>query len=120
MELMKIINAKQTLEGLAERSDMNAHLAYWMTKFVMKTQHEHDFYIAEMRKLIDKYSEPSDGQEVRIAPESVSEFNAAVDALAKTDVEAPDIKFSLSEISKELKLSMKQMYPLMDFIDENK
>lgn len=122
MELIKIVNARKVLDSLSDREDVGAHLSYWMTKFVVKTESEHEFYAAEMRKLFDKYATKKDGDEdtLLIPGDKVAEFNAAVDTLNETDVEDPGICFNLSELSTELKLSMKQMYPLLDFIDEDK
>lgn len=122
MELIKIINARKVLCGISNDERINPHLSYWMTKFVAKTEGEYEFYASEMRKLFDKYAnKPEDeGVAIFIPNENVAAFNAAVEALHKTDVEDPGIRFNLSELSAELKLSMKQMYPLLDFIDENK
>lgn len=122
MELIKVVNARKVLDSLSDKEDVGAHLSYWMTKFVVKTESEHEFYAAEMRKLFDKYATKKEGDEdtLLIPGDKVAEFNAAVDALNKTDVEDPGIRFDLSELSAELKLSMKQMYPLLDFIDEDK
>ena len=122
MELIKVVNARKVLDSLADRVDIGAHLAYWMTKFVVKTESDHEFYASEMRKLFEKYATKKEGDEdtLFITNEKVAEFNAAVDVLNKTDAEDPGIRFNLSELSTELKLSMKQMYPLLDFIDEDK
>jgi hypothetical protein len=122
MELIKVVNARKVLDSLSNREDVGAHLSYWMTKFVVKTESDHEFYASEMRKLFDKYATKKEGDEdtILIPTEKVAEFNAAVDALNKTDAEDPGIRFNLSELSAELKLSMKQMYPLLDFIDEDK
>lgn len=121
MELIKIVNASRVLDSLSDREDVGAHLSYWMTKFVVKMESERDFYATEMRKLFDKYAIKKEGDEgtLFIPTDKVAEFNAAVDALNNTDVEDPGIRFNLSELSAELKLSMKQMCALLDFIDEN-
>lgn len=122
MELIKVVNARKVLDSLADRVDIGAHLAYWMTKFVVKTESDHEFYASEMRNLFEKYATKKEGDEdtLIIPNDKVAEFNAAVDALNKTDAEDPGIRFNLSELSTELRLSMKQMYPLLDFIDEEK
>ena len=122
MELIKIVNARKVLDSLSDREDVGAHLSYWMTRFVVKTESDHEFYASEMRKLFDKYATKKEGDNdtVIIAADKVAEFNDAVDALNRTDAEDPGIRFNLSELSAELKLSMKQMYPLLDFIDEEK
>lgn len=122
MELIKVVNARKVLDSLADQANIGAHLAYWMTKFVVKTESDHAFYASEMRKLFEKYATQKEGDEdaLLIPNDNVAAFNAAVDALNKTDAEDPGIRFNLSELSAELKLSMKQMYPLLDFIDEEK
>ena len=115
MELIKVVNARKVLDSLADQANIGAHLAYWMTKFVVKTESDHAFYASEMRKLFEKYATQKEGDEdaLLIPNDNVAAFNAAVDALNKTDAEDPGIRFNLSELSAELKLSMKQMYPLL-------
>lgn len=120
MELIKVINARQTLDGFADNDNIGAHLAYWMTKFVVQTKNEHEFYAKEMQKLLDKYGAKGEDDKLIIPAAKVADFQKEVFALENTDVEAPSIRFSLSELALELKLSMKQMYPLLDFIDEDK
>nr|DAO56491.1 MAG TPA: Protein of unknown function (DUF1617) [Caudoviricetes sp.] len=122
MELIKIVNARRVLDSLANKEDISAHLSYWMAKFVAKTESEYNFYVTGMHKLFDKYATKNgdDNAAICIPAENVDEFNSAVEELNKTNVEDPHIRFSLSELSAELKLSMKQIYPLLDFIDEEK
>lgn len=122
MELIKIINVRNVIESISDREDINGHLAYWMAKFVTKTEDEYNFYVTEMQKLLDKYSEKREGDEnsVLIPSDKITAFNDAVSSLNNTDVEDPGIRFNLSEISTQLKLSMRQMYPLLDFIEEDK
>ena len=120
MELIKVLGAKNVLESLSDREDISASLSYWMTKFVIECETEYNFYCTEMQKLIDKYKDPNAKGEVKIAEDKQAEFAAEIEKLEKMDVEAPKIRFPLSEIAGELKLSMKQIYPLMDFIEETK
>ena len=120
MELITVINARKVLDSFADKEDMCTHLSYWMTKFIAKTEGEQEFYANEMRKLFEKYADKQENDTIRIPTERVGEFNKAVEALNRTHVEDPGIKFSLSELSTELKISMKQMYPLLDFIEEDK
>lgn len=120
MELIKIINARNVLDSFADRAEIGAHLAYWMTKFVVKTVNEQTFYHNEMNKLFEKYAEKNEDDTIRIPNERISEFNQAMEELGQTNVEDPGIRFNLSELATELRLSMQQMYPLLDFIDEDK
>lgn len=119
MELIKIINARNVLEGFSEKEDVSARLAYWMAKFMAKTEVEYNFYVAETRKLYDKYA-VIEGDKLVVSPENVEAFKTEAEKLQKTEIEDPGIRFSLSDLSSELKLSMRQMYSLLDFIDEDK
>ena len=122
MKLIKIINARKVLESLSDREDVGSRLSYWMTKFIVKTDSDYAFYASEMRKLFEKYATKKDGDDdmLVVDADKVTEFNDAVEALNKTEAEDPGIRFRLSDLAAELKLSMKQMYPLLDFIDEDK
>lgn len=119
MKLIKIINARNTLESFSDREDIQGHLSYWMTKFVVKTKSEYDFYSTEIRKIISKYGNKDDEGNIVVPNEKFAECNEEISKLDQTDVEDPNIKFFLSELS-QLKLSMKQMHTLLDFIDEEK
>lgn len=120
MELIKIVNARNVLESLSDREEISVRLSYWMTKFVVKTESDFEFYTSEMHKLFDKYADRKDDDTIVVPTERVAEFNEAVGKLNKTEAEDPGIRFNLSELSAELKLSMKQIYPLLCFIDEEK
>lgn len=122
MELIKIVNARHVFENIADKENVSAHLSYWMAKFFAKTEAEHSFYVSEMRKILDRFAVKKEGEDdvTFIPSDSVADFNFAVENLNKTDVEDPNIRFKLSEVAAELKLSMRQMYSLLDFIDEDK
>lgn len=119
MELIKIINARKVLDSFSDKEEISAHLAYWMTKFVVKTEADHSFYASEAQKIFNKYAESEDGELV-VTGDKISAFKAELAALEKTEAEDPGIRFDLTELSSELKLSMRQMYPLLDFINEDK
>ena len=118
MTLIQIVTAHQAIDALSDR-DMNGQLAYRMAKFLSKTRTDYDFYSSEARKLYDKYGEKQSDDTLLIPAERVSEFNSALETLNGTNAEDPNIRFPLSEISSELKLSMRQIYPLLDFVDED-
>ena len=120
MELIKIVNARQALDSLANQADIGAHLSYWMTKFVVKTTNEYEFYYSKAREIVSKYAETNENGELVVPDFNVGDYTKEMSALESTDVESPGITFALSELSQELKLSMKQMYPLLDFIEEDK
>lgn len=120
MKLITIICARKVIEGFADKEDLSAHLAYWMTKFIAKTEGDYEFYKQETKKLYDKYSEVNSEGKYFVPADKVSAFRADADNLDSTEAEDPGIRFDLSELSAELKLSMRQMYPLLDFINEDK
>ena len=118
MKLKKIIDARCVLSGFTDDEKISAHLSYWMTKFLIKTENEYSFYVNEMQKLLNTFAVKNNNGELVIPSEKIANFNEAIEKLGETDVEDPQIRFSLSELSAELKLSMKQMYSLFDFVDE--
>ena len=119
MKLITIVNANNVINGFADNEDIGAHLAYWFTKFVVKTQDDVAFFQTEMRKLFDKYGVKGEDGSISIPNENASAFAQEVEALQNTEAQDPEIRFSLSELSAGLKVSLKQMYPLLDFINEN-
>jgi hypothetical protein len=119
MKLIDVVNAHNMIDSLSDKEGIGAHLAYMMTKFVIATQSDADFYTKEIRKLFDRFGKPGEGGNITIEAENIEDFQAAVTNLQNTEAVDPDIRLSLSELSKELKLSMKQIYPLMAFIKED-
>jgi len=120
MKLITVVEAHNTLDSLADQQNIGAHLAYWMTKFVVKTQSDAEFYAASASKIYEEFGEKSEDGNLVVKGEKVEAFKEALAKLQNTEAEDPGIRFSLSELANELKLSMKQMYPLLDFIDEDK
>jgi hypothetical protein len=118
MKLIDIISARQTLDKFADK-DISGHLSYWMTKFVVKTQADYEFYVNEVRKIFKKYAEKQDGDELVIPANKVADYNRDISELEATEAEDPGIRFDLCEINAELKLTMRQMYTLMNFINED-
>lgn len=118
MKLINIVNAYKVLDSLGDK-DINGRLSYWMTKYIAKTQTDYDFYASEIKRLYEKYGE-RENDVITIPADRIGEFNKDLDSLNNTDAEDPGIRFNLSDISAELSLSMKQMYPLLDFINEDK
>lgn len=119
MKLIDVVNAHNMIDSLSDKEGLGAHLAYMMTKFVIATQSDADFYNKEIRKLFDKFGKSDEDGNVTIRAENIESFQTSVANLQNTEAVDPDIRLSLSELSKELKLSMKQIYPLMAFIKED-
>lgn len=119
MKLITIVNANNAINGFADKEDIGAHLAYWLTKFVAKTQDEVTFFQTEMRKLFEKYGTKNEDGSYTVPNENAAAFAQDAEQLQNTEVQDPEIRFSLSELSSGLKVSLKQMYPLLEFINEN-
>ena len=118
MKLHTVIEARRMIESLSATEGLNPHLAYWMAKFVMKTESDYSFYSEQVRGLLVKYKAEDRGGNYEIAKEDVADFNDEFGKIGEIEVEDPGVRFSLSELSNELRLSMKQIYPLMEFINE--
>lgn len=121
MKLKTIVTAHNAVENIAADKSIGIHLAYWLAKFVSVTQSDVDFYTEELKKIIKEFDAKvlEDGG-IEVSTEHQADFLDRVNALHGTDAQDPGIRFSLSELSNELKVSLQQMYPLLDFIDENK
>lgn len=119
MKLIQVVNAHDVVDGFAEKENIGAHLAYTMTKFVVATQTDADFYHKEMQKIFEKYGDKLEDGKISIKSENVDAFQDSVERLQNTEASDPGIRFSLSEMANELKLSMRQIYPLMEFINDD-
>lgn len=119
MKLITIVGAHKVIDDLANTNEIGAHLAYWMTKFVIATQSEFEFYQESLRKLFEKYGVEKTDTGITVAEEHRDKLLEEIAKLDDTDAQDPGIRFSLAELSKELKISPKQMFYLMDFIDED-
>ena len=119
MNIIKVVNARNVLKEFSDDKNISTRLAYLMTKFIAVTETESEFYMAELREIVNKYAKIEDGKEETIIPaENIEGFNKEVLELNETPITDPGIRFSLSELSENLKLSMKQMHHLLDFINE--
>ena len=119
MTLLTIIKARNVIDGFAMRDGLSAHLAYWMAKFIAKTEDDNKFYAEGLRKITEKYHVTVGEDGMWKTDENVEDLEKEITELQDTEAQDPGIKFSLSEISDCLKVSLQEMYPLLDFIDEN-
>ena len=118
MKLIDVISAYKMIDSLADETGIGTRLAYKMTKFLIETQKEIDFYNASTKRLVAKYSVKEDGK-VSIPPENEAQIEADMKKLGESEVDEPSVRFSLTELSGELKLTMRQIYPLMPFVDDD-
>jgi hypothetical protein len=126
--LNNLITVRNTLANFAD-TVVSPRLAYQVAKFIKLTNEDEEFYNTRLRALFDTCAQRNeDGsfrltenqQGIMLEPEKIEEFNASIFELENVEVDAPDIKFALSDMTKELNMSAKQMMVLMDFIDEEK
>lgn len=59
-KLIDIVNARKVIDSFADRENVCAHLAYWMTKFVVKTSGDYDFYADSLNKAFRTYAIQND------------------------------------------------------------
>lgn len=125
----KLLTIRNILNSFKDLN-LSANLAYQITKFLMQSATEEEFYYSRLRSLLDEYAEKSedgnyipteDGEGVKIKLDLLEKFQTAYAELENTEVEAPNIKFALSAITKEItSITVNQMMVLMEFIDEEK
>jgi hypothetical protein len=129
MKIFNLIQVRHILDAY-KNTQLSSALAYQVTKFLMKSQTEEEFYYSRLRALFNEYAEKNedgsfvmtdDGQGIKIKQDLLEKFQVAYEELENTEVEAPAIKFALSAITKELNsITVNQMMALMEFIDEEK
>ena len=116
---------------LANFKDTMIHprLAYQIAKFLRLTQEDEEFYNTRLRALFDTCAQKNEDGSLRLTenqqgimlePSQIENFNKSIFELENLEIEAPDIKFALSDIANELKVSTNDMMILMDFIEEDK
>lgn len=118
MKLITVVKAYNALDAMADNEAISAKTSYWIAKFISKTQDDVRFYQKEVQKLFQKYGVKNDEGAFVIPASSMEEFSSEVEELEKTEAQDPGIRFKLSDLTGELKISPKNMYPLLDFIDE--
>lgn len=119
MKLKDIVAASNVIDRFALKEDMGVHLAYMMSKFIVSTKEDVAFYQKKLDELLLKYQVTQDANGIKTEGD-YEEFSNALKELQETDVIDPGIRFSLSELSNELKMSPQQIYPLLNFIEEDK
>ena len=120
MRISQILLAREAINSIDRTAQLDVKLVYTLTKFLTKTQNDYNFYISCVQDILNEYSEIAEDGRLMIVPERIDDFNRKMRELENLEVEDPGIRFALSDLSNELKLSMKQIFPLLDFIDEDK
>lgn len=123
MQIGKLIQVKRVLTPFFHEK-LSAKLSYKLMKFVSKLETEENFYNGKMREIIDTYCEKDENGNFipldngfKVKDGCILDCNKAISELDVLDVEAPEITFSVDELS-EMKLSVSDMMALSHFITE--
>lgn len=122
MKLKKLMEARKTIMQLADKQ-ISVSLAYKFMKFIKSSDDEDDFYNKRFQEIINKYGERDEQGKlsvtdsgIKIQPDKIDQCKDELVNLGNTDINPPEIKFSIEELS-ELKLSMMEVSTLDDFIN---
>ena len=123
MQIGKLIRAKNVLISFIKER-MSPKLSYKLMKFISKIEMEEKFFGEKVRDIINTYGERDENNElvsidnkIKIRESAEDDCNKAFAELDAVEVEAPNITFTLEELS-EIKLSVEDMVILEDFIVE--
>ena len=123
MEIIKIIQAKEVFAPHFQ-AKLAPSLSYKIYKLCKFAEQEEAFYNDKRRALIEEYAQRDENGEIvnnngmiALIPDKIAEARSAMAELDAIDVEAPNVKFTLDELS-EIKLSVADIVALDGFIEE--
>lgn len=124
MKLGNIETLYNTLSSLKEK-EMPIRLSYKFTLLLDKIDCDYNFFISEMRKIINKYGLKDDQGEliqengnIKINPDSLSLAEKALQDLHETEVKLPDVTLTLDELE-SLNIKPADLRALLPFIKED-
>jgi hypothetical protein len=123
MKLIRIIKAKEVFAPHFQEK-LAPSLSYKIYKLCKFAEQEEEFYNQKRRELIEEYAVRdengaiiSDNGMINIIPDRIAEAQSAMAELGSIDVEVPNVKFKLDELS-EIRLSVADIVALDGFIEE--
>ena len=123
MKLGNIETLYNTLSSLKEK-EMPIRLSYKFTLLLDKIDCDYNFFISEMRKIINKYGLKDEHGElvqengnIKINPDSLSLAEKALEDLHETEVKLPDVTLTLDELE-SLNIKPVDLRALLPFIKE--
>ena len=123
MKLGNIETLYNTLSSLKEK-EMPIRLSYKFTLLLDKIDCDYNFFISEMRKIINKYGLKDDRGEliqengnIKINPDSLSLAEKALQDLHETEIKLPDVTLTLDELE-SLNIKPADLRALLPFIKE--
>lgn len=125
MNILQIINAKRALSNYLD-AKMPPAVAYKIMKIVRIADAEESFYQKELQKIIEQYGQRNDDGSlvitkdgnIRLAEETLDECRQKVDELDALDIDAPDIHFTLDELSC-VAMTAREMNAISAFISDD-
>jgi hypothetical protein len=123
MELIRIIQAKEVFAPHFQEK-LAPSLSYKIYKLCKFAEQEEGFYNQKRRELIEEYAQRDENGAIinnngmiQLIPDKAAEAKSAMAELESIDVEVPNVKFSLDELS-EIRLSVADIAALDGFIEE--
>ena len=123
MKLGNIETLYNTLSSLKEK-EMPVRLSYKFTLLLDKIDCDYNFFISEMRKIINKYGLKDEHGEliqengnIKINPDSLSLAEKALQDLHETEIKLPDVTLTLDELE-SLNIKPADLRALLPFIKE--
>ena len=123
MKLGNIETLYNTLSSLKEK-EMPIRLSYKFTLLLDKIDCDYNFFISEMRKIINKYGLKDDQGElvqengnIKINPDSFALAEKALEDLHETEIKLPDVTLTLDELE-SLNIKPADLRALLPFIKE--
>ena len=123
MKLGNIEALYNTLSSLKEK-EMPIRLSYKFTLLLDKIDCDYNFFISEMRKIINKYGLKDDQGElvqengnIKINPDSFALAEKALEELHETEIKLPDVTLTLDELE-SLNIKPADLRALLPFIKE--
>jgi hypothetical protein len=124
MKLGNIETLYNTLSSLKEK-EMPIRLSYKFTLLLDKIDCDYNFFISEMRKIVNKYGLKDDqgklvqeNGSIKINPDSLSLAEKALQDLHETEVKLPDVTLTLDELE-TLNIKPADLRALLPFIKED-
>ena len=126
MNLGKILSVRKVLRSHADEK-IPSMVAYKIMKFLKSTDSEEEFYNKKLNEIIEEYALRGDDGKIKtndkdggiqIIPSKLEDCKKAIEELQSTDVDMPNIKMSMEELS-VFQMSVVELTALDDFI-ENK
>lgn len=125
MNILKLISAKRVFENFLDEK-MPPVVAYKIMKLVRTAETEESFYYTELQKLIEQYGKRGDDGNllttedgnVPLAEDTLPECRQKVAELESVDVDAPNILFTIDELS-SFAITVREMDAISAFISDD-